>query len=104
MSLESTPIPNGAVHRLRLAEEVPVGGSGTLPARGEIEQILAEARRTLGRLRADRVMLDQRLVASGRVDPIREIRGRSSLDESIDRTVSVIRRLEHLLESMPRSD
>jgi hypothetical protein len=99
--MRADPTPATSTHQPRLRLAADTAHAGTIGTLAEIEQVLAEARRTLGRLRSDRVMLEQRLAASGRVDPIREIRGRSALDESIDRTVAMIRRLEQVLESRP---
>lgn len=100
MRVDSQLASKDAAPRLRLAERVGVEESAD-PTPASIERVLAEARRTLGRLRADRAMLEQRLAASGRVDPIREIRGRSAIDEAIDHTVAMIRRLEQVLERTP---
>lgn len=107
MRADANTMTDRGLPRLRLAtghDGTPSGETSGAGQRTEIERVLVEARRTLGRLRSDRAMLEQRLAASARVDPIREIRGRSALDEAIDRTVVMIRRLEHLLEGMPVRD
>jgi len=97
-----------ATPHLRLADgasDVAAGrtaeGADPGARRLEIEQVLAQSRRLLGRLRTDRSMLERKLAAAGRVDPIREVRGASALDEAIDRTVAMIRRLEIVLEGIP---
>ena len=78
--MRADPTPATSTHQPRLRLAADTAHAGTIGTLAEIEQ---------------------RLAASGRVDPIREIRGRSALDESIDRTVAMIRRLEQVLESRP---
>lgn len=67
-----------------------------VPARdpSAIRQLLADSRRVLAVLKAERSMLDARLAALGRRDPIREVTGRSALDEAVERAAKAVAELE----------
>lgn len=67
------------------------------PANGDassLRGLLADARRVLAVLKAERSMLDARLASLGRRDPIREVTGRTAIDAAIEQAARVVAELE----------
>lgn len=65
---------------------------------------LRDACRLLDRLKSDREMLEERLAAARRVDPVRQVTGESSLDRACRETEELIRLIdEYLSETAERA-
>lgn len=84
------------VHPEQVVEiEVPPAAAPRNPPDAEaIRELLAESRRVLAVLKAERSMLDGRLASLGRRDPIREVTGRSAIDLAIEEAAKVVAELE----------
>jgi hypothetical protein len=92
-----TPDPSrGSAETEAAAVEVAV-------VEGEVERLLAEARRVLESLRAGRATVEAKLEEQGRSDAIRQVTGSSALDAAIVRAERMIETLEGLPGSRGRS-
>jgi hypothetical protein len=92
MTPTSAPAPAGADLRL-----VGTAALGVLPADDARLVALRRAAALLEALEAERRMLDQRLAAGNRRDPMRVVTGRTSLEEAVEETRALIRQLDDML-------
>ncbi len=92
MSPTAAPAPAGADLRL-----VGTAALGVLSADDPRLTALRRATALLESLEAEQRMLDQRLVAGNRRDPMRVVTGRTSLDEAVEDTRALIRQLDDML-------
>lgn len=92
MSPTTAPAPAGVDLRL-----VGTAALGVLSADDPRLAALRRATALLESLEAEQRMLDQRLVAGNRRDPMRVVTGRTSLDEAVEETRALIRQLDDML-------
>ena len=83
-----------------LPSELRLAGTAALraiPANDPRLAALRGACALLEALEAERNALDQRLESARRIDPMRHVSGRTSLDAAVDETRALIRELDELL-------
>ncbi len=73
-------------------------GSNTFTrSRPDTVRVHAEARALLSRLVLERDRSERRRAEAGQPDPMKFITGRSALDNAVERTCEMVRRVEELL-------
>lgn len=92
MTPTTAPAPAGV--DLRLSGTAALG---TLAADDPRLAALRSAMALLESLEAERRMLDQRLTAGNRRDPMRVVTGQTSLDGAVEETRALIRQLDDML-------
>ena len=99
-ALDATASPAATSAALRLA------GTSALASIDPADPRLVALRRAcalLDSLEAERRALDLRLEAARRIDPMRQVSGRTSLDAAVEETRSLIRELDEALSAAAES-
>ena len=104
---EGRPAPVRPVAADVAGSDLRLAGTASLTALPTDDPRLAALRRAcalLESLEAERQALDQRLESARRLDPMRHVSGKTSLDVAVEETRALIRELDELLCAAAESE